>query len=222
MSELVRSPETLIGQPAKELVRALVAGNPQIKEFYLVRYNPEARSQEADPDLFWHYDRDFNERTGADFDWVLDPERQRSLDPTEIGIISKIELVREKKPDVYMDLGHDYAHVPMIHFSIPGKPPTWAVQEIKSFLTMLGDFPGWVVDAGRGSYQFYGNGLMSMAEFSEFLGNLRFNAEHDGIVNLGFIRRAFEPNFFSEDCYTTLRLLPSRRRPNIPTVIDVV
>lgn len=221
--ELFPRPELLIGQPAKEVVRAIVRENPKIKGFSLVRYTPrigDYADYEDEPDLLWHYDRDFKEVTGAGFDYVVGLEPHFN---TEVGVISLVGVFREPdpRPNV-IDLRREFAHIPMIEFFLP-KRAEGAVPQIKEFLETLGkEFKGWILYSGQASYQFYGNGLIRPEEYPEFIFNLRYNAERGGIVDSHFARRAFEPNLFSGQCYTTLRLSPSHRHSTMPVVIDVV
>ncbi len=218
--ELFPRPEILIGQSAPDVVRFLVRKNPRIKGFSLVRYTPGTTSEE-EPDLFWNYDRELREATGANFDYVVGLEPYGN---TEIGVTSLVEVVKaaDSKPDVY-DLRHEFAHIPMVDFYLPGRTQYEAVAQIKGFLSLLNkELRGWIADSGAGSYHFYGSGLMNLDEYSKFVGLLRYDAERGRIVNRQFARKAFEPNYFSGGCYMTLRIAPSHRHPNIPTVVDIV
>lgn len=215
--ELFPGPELLIGQPGKEVVRTLVHENPRIKNFTLVRYTPGTTSFD-EPDLIWCYDKEFREFTGAGFDHIVDLEPYFN---TEVGLISLVEVFREPdpRPNV-IDLRREYAHIPMIDFSLPGVDRREVIARIRSFVAR--QWSGFIVDSGNGSFHFYGRGLLSLAEYPKFVGDLRYDAERGGIVNLEFARRAFEPNYFGGECYTTLRLSPSHQHPTMPTVIDVV
>lgn len=218
MSELVRSPEKLIGQPAKEVVLEIFREDLGIKQIAFARYTP---NDNEELDAFWKWPDLGTTPTAeglSDFlNWLTSPELQHQ--DTEIGVSSLVEITREKDPGVYMDLGHYYAHIPMLNFSLFGVPETIVIRDIKRFLKGEGQ-RGWILQSDEGSYHFYGKALVETHEWQRLI------LDALELTSSEFVRQSLYPKIRrvtpGAAQYSLLRVAPSDLHPQIPTVIDVV
>lgn len=203
-------------KPVREVITEIVNTNPQIKQLAFVRFFPLDRD---DLDLFWKYpsETDFMaDNIGGVVDYF---SAMGSFPRSEIGLTSLVEIEKEKDPGVYLDLSHEYRHIPMLDFSLPNRDP---IPAVRYFLRETNQH-GWLLQSGEGSYHFYGDKLITTAEWRTFM---RSAQEFSGLINPQFISQALVPKIFKLDHraerYSTLRIAPSVKHPRIPYVIDVL
>jgi len=192
-----------IGMTATEVVVEIVRINPEISSLSFYEYAPHYNMEESQkkpilPTLLFHDPT--QETIKLKREEITAENLKRITDSLEqdrvIGVLSMVRMQNE----IY--------HLPLMDFW--WMDSTGNLEKVKWFLKEIRQ-GGVILSSGR-SYHYYGAGLMSEREWSNFLGDCLLS----GLVDVRYIGHRFK------DGFGILRLSACPLRPQIPLVVSIL